>query len=377
MSATLCCQQKRDVPVSKSQVNAPAIANKNHAPGTYPGAQLNSAHNAFTPTMICARPGHIKLLCLIVLLFHLLFATALMAGESSDTTLNLMSSMLEHEPVSPIPAAIIEHEPIVKLGERLFHDARLSSGGNLSCASCHNLNFGGTDQVAFSINGRNQATEMNTPTIFNVSLYSIYYWRGTQEKLDTQLDDALDELNTNWSRVISTLKAIPEYKRRFKLLFSDGITKSNVKTAILSFERSLLTPDSRFDRYLHGEPSAISEEEKQGYLLFKNYGCISCHQGTNMGGNLIISQHHFEPRPPGKINMRINKGKPLQQIRVPSLRNVAVTAPYFHDGSIPTLKQAVSLILEHQMGEKTSDQEVYLIVQFLNTLTGKYQGKAL
>lgn len=282
------------------------------------------------------------------------------------------------EPIIPIqPQSQIDVAKI-KLGEKLFHDERLDvKKRRTSCATCHNLEFGGTDQLAFSVNSMGRTTHFNTPTIFNVSLNSQYYWSGKFNTLEEQIDDALNEINTTWPQLLRTLKAIPSYVKSFNELYRDGITQNNVKDAFIAFEKSLLTPDAPFDNYLKGDQKAISQNAKQGYQLFKSYGCITCHQGKNIGGNVVMDLSKLDA-PFGKLNstkQRLN-GK-LQHIRVPGLRNVAQTSPYFHDGSATTLFQAVKRMVDEYSGIEASDHDIDRIVSFLRSLTGSYRGQSL
>ncbi len=288
------------------------------------------------------------------------------------------------EPISPIQSDNLPNLDVnikdakIKLGETLFHDERLDAKKRrTSCASCHNLENGGTDQLAFSVNSVGKATDFNTPTIFNVSLNSQYYWSGKVNSLNDQIDDALKEVNTTWPLLLKTLKNIPGYVKSFNELYPDGITINNVKDALINYESSLLTPGSPFDNYLNGKEEAITQNALEGYSLFKSYGCITCHQGKNIGGNVVIDLKKLGT-PFGKLNstrQRLN-GK-LQQIRVPSLRNVAVTPPYFHDGSASTLYQAVQRMIDEYAGIEAPDNDVYKIIAFLRSLTGFYRGESL
>ena len=283
------------------------------------------------------------------------------------------------EPISPIrpPESYLDQRKI-ELGEKLFHDERLDTKQRrTSCATCHNLKVGGTDQLAFSINSAGKATRFNTPTIFNVSLNSQYYWSGEFHTLHDQIDDALNEINTTWPLLLRTLNSIPVYVKAFVAVYKDGITEKNVKDALVTYEKSLLTPDSPFDKYLSGDKEAITPSALQGYKLFKTYGCITCHQGKNIGGNVVINLEKLGV-PFGKLHStrhRLN-GK-LQYIRVPSLRNVAVTPPYFHDGSATTLYQAVQRMIDEYAGMEVTDTNVYKIISFLRSLTGYYRGESL
>ena len=282
------------------------------------------------------------------------------------------------EPIVPIQPQNNFDAAKVKLGEKLFHDERLDAKKRrTSCATCHNLEFGGTDQLAFSVNSIGRATHFNTPTIYNVGLNSQYYWSGKFNSLEEQIDDALNEINTSWPQLLRTLKGIPSYVKSFNELYEDGITITNVRDAFITFENSLLTPGAPFDHYLRGDEKAISQNAKKGYKLFKSYGCITCHQGRNIGGNVVIELSKLDA-PFGKLNstkQRLN-GK-LQQIRVPGLRNVAQTPPYFHDGSATTLFQAVKRMIDEYSGIEVSDNDVDKIVSFLRSLTGNYRGQSL
>jgi cytochrome c peroxidase len=282
-----------------------------------------------------------------------------------------------HEPIQPVPVKYSFDAQKVDLGNRLFHDRRLAGDRHLACADCHNLDIGGTDKLAFSLKGNGEATQFNTPTIFNVSLNTQYYWSGKFLTLEDQIDDALKEINTTWPALIRTINAIPGYVARFNALYADGVTAANIQDAIVHFEQSLLTPNSDFDRYLNGDHSALSRNALQGYRLFKSYGCITCHQGKNVGGNFLLNVDKAGP-PFGKLSSIHDRLKnKLKYIRVPSLRNVAVTAPYFHDGSATTLYQAVHRMIDEYLGINVKDEEIYYIVSFLKSLTGEYKGKKL
>jgi cytochrome c peroxidase len=302
-------------------------------------------------------------------------------ANGTDTVLHpdarLVSGKI-NEPILPIKSSqTIHDERKIRLGEQLFHDERLDSKRKISCASCHNLKIGGTDRLAFSVNSAGRVTRFNTPTIFNVSLNNQYYWSGKFHSLDDQVDDALKEINTTWPLLLRTLNSIPKYVELFRTIYESNITKDNVKDAFISFELSLLTPDAPFDKYLNGNKNALTNNALQGYQLFKSYGCITCHQGNNIGGNMVINLSKIGA-PFGYLHStryRLN-GK-LKRIRVPSLRNVAVTAPYFHDGSVTTLYQAVHRMIDEYSGMEVSDTNIYKIVSFLRSLTGQYKGESL
>jgi cytochrome c peroxidase len=213
-------------------------------------------------------------------------------------------------------------------------------------------------------------------------------WRGNFRSLEDQNESVLLNariMNTDWRELISKLSDAPDYRREFRAIYGSGPTRVSILDVLATFERSLVTPNSRFDRRLRGERDAISSEEELGYQLFKSYGCVACHQGANFGGNLFqpfgIFDDPFERR--GVADASRSQAAVLsdegggQLFRVPSLRNVAVTAPYFHNGYTASLSEAVEIMARSQLGRTLPEHDVGLIVQFLNTLTGEYEGHSL
>ncbi|MFZ2541996.1 MAG: cytochrome-c peroxidase [Gallionella sp.] len=292
------------------------------------------------------------------------------------------------EPITPIPLDLKLDARKVALGGRLFHDPQLSSDNTISCAHCHNLANGGMDSLPrpFGIGG--QEGNINVPTVFNSGFNFRQFWNGRAASLEDQIDFPLNnplEMDSNWGEVTGKLEHDENYRRDFAAIYPEGIQPSTVKDAIATFERSLITPNGKFDRFLRGEKEALDKEELAGYKLFKSLGCISCHQGRNVGGNMYeklgLLKNYFEHR--GNVQVMDYGRYNVTQIeehryefRVPSLRNVALTAPYFHDASASTLEQAVAVMAEYQLGVNLSKDEIDKIVRFLNTLTGFYQGEA-
>ncbi len=291
------------------------------------------------------------------------------------------------EPIAPVPLREDIDPKRVDLGERLFQDVRLSHDGRYSCATCHPLDHAGVDgmPVAKSPIGTRQVR--NTPTVFNVSLNSTYNWDGITNDLERHTGLVLANpgvMGMSWTDLLARLGGDSSYMAAFRSTYAQGLTRVNVLNAIASFERSLLTPNSRFDRYLRGQSDALTAREKEGYRLFKVYGCIACHQGVNIGGNLYQKFGVFEDMIPAETypadlgRFRITAvPRDRQVFRVPSLRNVAVTAPYFHDGHEPVLKEAVQTMAKAQLGRRLKDEQIEQIVAYLNTLTGEYKGKGL
>lgn len=293
------------------------------------------------------------------------------------------------EPIQPIPLNLELHPKKVLLGERLFNEPKLSRDNTVSCATCHNLKTGGTDRLVHSIGIKGAIGPINTPTVFNSGFNFRQFWDGRAMTLEEQIEGpttAPHEMGSNWQEVIAKLKSDPNYKATFSQLYKTGITAENVKDSLATYIRSLYTPNSRFDRYLRGDMSAITLPEKEGYRLFKEYGCVSCHQGLNVGGNLFqkfgVLDDYFANRgnltnsDRGRANVT-GDSSDEQVFKVPSLRNVELTPPYFHDGLGRSLEEAVAVMAKYQLGRQLSQTEIDAIVQFLKTLTGEYQGKPL
>ena len=289
-----------------------------------------------------------------------------------------------HEPIQPLPLTVKLNPDKVALGKMLFSDTRLSQDNTMACVSCHNLSSGGADGKQVSTGAGGARGQVNTLSVFNSAYQIAWFWDGRAATLNEQIDGPIHnplEMGMTWDRLEKKLQQITEYETFFNKIYADGINEDNIKDAIVTFERSLITPNARFDRYLRGETDAISENEKTGYRLFKDYGCIACHQGMNIGGNMFqifgVAKNYFENRGNitradlGRFNVTGRK-EDKYRFRVPSLRNVALTAPYFHDGSRNTLEQAVHIMAEYQLGRTIPDTDVALIVNFLNTLTGEY-----
>lgn len=292
------------------------------------------------------------------------------------------------EPISPLPDYPKPDPARVALGAKLFHDDRLSGDDTRSCASCHPLDKAAMDgrARAAAIDGKPRLR--NTPTLFNVAFNTSFNWDGATTTLEAHANRLItnpEVMNSSWPALLAKLHGDAEYRAMFTSTYPDGVTQANVLNAMASFERTLITPNARFDRFLRGEDQALSAEERRGYELFKAYGCIACHQGVNVGGNLFQRFGVFqdpdadsgakkEPDPGRYAVTKIDRDRGV--FRVPSLRNVALTAPYFHDGRAPTLEAAVHTMARVQLGRALSGQDVNAIVRFLHTLTGEFRGQS-
>jgi cytochrome c peroxidase len=287
------------------------------------------------------------------------------------------------EPIVPVVVVAVD-QGRAALGERLFSDVRLSRTGQYSCATCHPLDEGGMDSRQLA-ERRGKAPPRNTPTIFNAALNPSFNWDGSAQTLEEHTSAVVATLmDLEWPQLVKRLRGASDYVTEFRAVYGGIITEARVIDAMVSFERTLLTPDAPFDRYLRGDAGAISDAAKEGYRRFKAYGCASCHQGVNAGGNLYQRFGVFEPvgllppltSDPGRLRIT-GLDRDQQVFRVPSMRNVAITAPYFHDGRAATLDEAVGIMGRHQLGRRLSPDDVEAIVAFLRTLTGEFRGRPL
>lgn len=286
-------------------------------------------------------------------------ALARAAGPSAPTP----ARPAGHEPITPIPLPPAADPLKIALGESLFADRRLSHDGTLACSSCHDISTNGAD----SARQRTPADGFNTPTVFNASLNFRLNWEGNFRSLESQAESALKsphKMASSVEEALGRLNADPAMIDRFRAAYGRPPDAPALFDAIATYERSLLTPSSRFDRWLNGDSGALSEKEQTGYALFKSLGCVSCHQGVNVGGNLFERHGIFRP---------LASPQP-EFVRVPSLRNVATTPPYFHDGSAPTLEDAIRKMAAAQLDQTLTNEQIGTIEAFLETLTGAYRG---
>lgn len=287
------------------------------------------------------------------------------------------------EPIKPVPTTLGSDPARVEIGRRLFNDVRLSANGKVSCASCHDVTKGGADTRARSIGFGGKPTAVNAPTVFNAALNFRQFWNGRADTLEEQVGLVVVnpvEMGSNWDDVVATVAGDPQYRRAFEAAYRNGVTRPNIENAIASYERALITPDSRFDKYLRGDRTALSAEEKAGYARFKQFGCVACHQGVNVGGNMFqrfgVMGDYFAARGNatdadlGRFGVTQDPAD-RHVFKVPGLRNVALTAPYLHDGSAKTLEDAVKVMFRYQLGRTPSPEDVASIVMFLQTLSAR------
>ncbi|TXH88719.1 MAG: cytochrome-c peroxidase [Rhodoferax sp.] len=283
------------------------------------------------------------------------------------------------EPIQPIQAAKVSNPALVELGKKLYFDPRLSMSGFISCNSCHNLSAGGTDNLKTSIGHNWNEGPINAPTVLNSSLNVAQFWDGRAADLKAQAGGPIanpGEMASNHTLAVEVLQSIPAYVAEFKkALGTDKVTIEGVTKAIAAFEETLVTPNSRFDKWLKGNKKAISQTEMEGYKLFKDSGCVACHNGPAVGGNSfqkmgVVEAYKASSPAEGRVAVT-GKDADRFNFKVPTLRNVELTYPYFHDGAANTLKEAVDTMGRLQLGKKFTDEENGKIVAFLKTLTGE------
>ena len=292
------------------------------------------------------------------------------------------------EPLLPLPEVQKLDAKRVALGRRLFHEPRLSGDGKVACSSCHDLANGGDDGRPRPLGAHGKTGLVNAPTVYNAALNFVQFWDGRAATLEDQVNGPLNnplEMASSWQNALDKLKADTSYVKAFDECFPDGLNEANVRVAIADFERTLITRGSAFDRFLEGDQNALDATARAGYETFKSVGCIACHQGSNVGGNMFqrfgVLGDYFKDRGNvveadyGRYNVTKNESDRFV-FRVPSLRNVEHTAPYFHDGSAATLEQAVQVMARYQLGRKLGDEQVHGILAFLRSLSGPMVGAA-
>ncbi|GAB4524906.1 MAG: hypothetical protein Tsb0010_08690 [Parvularculaceae bacterium] len=290
--------------------------------------------------------------------------------------------------VSPIPRRVEFDAELAALGERLYHDPVLSIDGSISCSTCHLLHKGGTDQLPVSRGVGGALGGVNAPTTYNSAQNFAQFWDGRAATLEEQALGPVEnpiEMANSWPNAVQSVSADPEYRSAFETLFGGEISRETIARAIAEFERTLITPDSRFDDYLRGDASALTQQEIRGFRLFNELGCASCHTGDYFGGESfqVLNAQYFEERGGpieegdlGRFNVTGQEAD-RHAFKIPMLRNVAVTFPYFHDGQVADLATAVRLMARLQLGLELEDDEADAIVAFLEALTGQYRGAPL
>ena len=293
-----------------------------------------------------------------------------------------------NEPIQPIPTTVQVDEKKAALGQKLFEDKRLATDSTLACAGCHFYDRGGTDHRKFSLGIRDQEGGANPPTMFNATFNLAQFWDGRATDLANQVFigpplDPKEMGNKDWDEIVGRLSQDQALVAEMKAVYADGMTGQNIADAIGEYEKTLITPNSRFDKWLRGDDQAITEDEKKGYERFKAFRCASCHVGKSVGGQsyefIDLKKDYFADRkgqePLGSDNGRFNvtkKEEDKHRIKVPNLRNIEMTSPYLHDGSADSLDEAVRIMGVYCAGLPVPEGDRNLIVGFLRTLTGEH-----
>ena len=298
---------------------------------------------------------------------NLLIEKAKSAGLSPIPSDKQKLKKLIDNPKNPLSDAKIE------LGKKLYFDPRLSKSGIISCNTCHNLATGGVDGVSAAIGHKWSANphHLNSPTVYNAVFAKKQFWDGRSPDLEDQAQGPIQaepEMAISKEMAVDRIKSMPEYVKEFKEVYKDGnITFKRIADSIGAFERTLVTP-SRFDKFLEGNQNALTDEEKEGLKTFIDKGCVSCHNGIALGGTM----KPFPTVKPYKYaNIGDFKGDKNGLVKVPTLRNITQTAPYFHNGMVWSLKEAIKIMGETQLGIELNDKEINSIKNFLKSLDGK------
>ncbi|HEY9239248.1 MAG TPA: cytochrome-c peroxidase [Burkholderiaceae bacterium] len=284
-----------------------------------------------------------------------------------------------NEPIQPIEPAQIAEPAKVELGKQLFFDPRLSKSGVISCNSCHNLSTGGSDNLPTSVGHNWQQGPINSPTVLNSSMNVAQFWDGRAKDLQEQAGGPIanpKEMGFSHQQAVAVVASIPQYREAFRKVYkSDTITVAAITDAIAEFEKTLVTPNSRFDQWLKGDQQALTQTEQDGYRLFKDTGCTACHNGPAVGGNSfqkmgLVASYKTDNPAQGVAGLT-GKDADRFKFKVPTLRNVELTYPYFHDGAYWKLEEAVDVMARLQLGRELRPDEIGKITAFLKTLTGE------
>ncbi len=290
--------------------------------------------------------------------------------------------------IQPLPDAVDEDPAKVALGDKLFHDVRLSKDNTISCASCHDLAKGGTDQLRFSVGVGDAVGDINAPTVFNAGYQFMQFWDGRAATLEEQADGPVNnpiEMASNWEEASAKLREDEAFTQAFNAVYPDGYKMENFVDAIAAFERTLITP-APFDAYLKGDESALTAQQQEGYRLFQEFACATCHTGVILGGKSFevmgLRGDYFGER--GNVSTpdygRYNATKQESdrfRLKTPTLRNIALTFPYLHDGTAETLEEVVEIMAKHQSGRSIAKPQTEAIAAFMHSLTGAYLGEQL
>lgn len=321
-----------------------------------------------------------------------LLASWIMQTRAKRFATGLAADQYSNHPLQPMIDSIPTHSAKVSLGNLLYHDARLSLDNTVSCATCHPLDKGGVDGLRTSEGIDKQLGGINAPTVYNAVFNHVQFWNGRAANLAEQAAgppaNPIEMGNQTWDDIVERLRKDPVLVAQFNAIYGENITEANVTDAIAEFEKTLITPNSPFDNYLKGDKEALTAEQIEGFDLFMAHNCASCHVGQALGGQSfehmgIVEDYHAarKAEKPHIVYNDDDKGLygftnnelDLHKYKVPTLRNIALTSPYMHDGSVETLTEAVKTMMRFQTGTKQDQEEINKIVMFMETLTGEHQ----
>jgi cytochrome c peroxidase len=318
-----------------------------------------------------------------LLIFTLIVSTTVFAqGKAKGKKLSADQELraLALENLATIPKNFYDakkNKALVDLGKKLYFETKLSVNDKMSCNTCHNLDTYGVDNEPTSPGHEGKRGGRNSPTVYNAALHIAQFWDGRAEDVEAQaIGPILNPIEMGMPSeavVIEKLSKVEDYQKSFKKAFpkaDPALTYKNIGVAIGAYERTLLTP-SRFDDFLNGKDKALTDVEKKGLKRFVEIGCTSCHNGAAVGGSMYMklgAVNEYKTEDLGRFEVTKDEAD-KHVFKVPSLRNIEKTAPYFHDGSIKTLEEAIKIMAWHQLGEKVSDQDVSEIKAFLGSLT--------
>lgn len=281
-------------------------------------------------------------------------------------------------PIQPIPTIIEINKDWVSLGRAVFHSPLLSKDNTVSCASCHLIDYGGDDGFPVSTGIENRKGTRNSPTVLNAVFNFKQFWDGRASSIEEQITGPIHnpiEMGSSWPEIIKKLNKDPYFSDKFSTLFKEGVTQNSITQVITTFEESLITPNSAIDKFILGDKKALTAQQQRGLNLFQSYGCATCHQGINIGGNIFQKFGRLQHVPE---SLKIDSGRyaitndpnDKHVFKVPSLRNIAETAPYFHNGEVTTLNEAVKIMARSQLGRELSETEIDDIVALLYSFSG-------
>lgn len=324
-------------------------------------------------------PGKLHQGALLSIAGAVMLGAGLYMAYVADASAFNSSERLANEPVQPIQPYESDAPEKVALGKKLFFEPRLSRSGFISCNSCHNLSRGGSDNLPTSIGHHWQEGPINSPTVLNASLHYAQFWDGRAETLQEQAAGPIDnplEMAYTHTLAVEVLRSIPAYVEMFERVYgTTEITIDEVTDAIAEFEETLVTPNARFDQWLLGDDDAITEQELRGYQTFKQIGCAACHYGEALGGKDfhrmgIVHEYLTDNASLGRFEVTGDESDMLK-FKVPSLRNIERTYPYFHDGAVWSLHEATQIMAYVQLGRELPDEDIEDMVAFMKSLAGE------